>query len=160
MTPVRRLSTGRRGGFTLVEVLVALIIVALGSAAMLTALAGSARAVERIRERTFAGYVAMNRLTETRLEPEFPATGVRLGTEEMGGSRWEWRQEVRPTPIEGVLQITVSVRDGGAASGAATRPEDDRDAGWLVTLTGARGMAVSVDPQGDRLWDLARRTPP
>ena len=66
-------------GFTLVEVLVALIIVALGSAAMLSALASSARAAERIRERMIAGFVAMNRLTETRLEPEFPGVGRREG---------------------------------------------------------------------------------
>lgn len=151
MNAVRQPTTRLEGGFTLVEVLVALIIVALGSAAMLAALAGSARAVERIRERTLAGYVAMNRLTETRLEPEFPATGVQEGAAEMGGLRWAWRQEVRPTPIEGVLQITVRVRDGDAQA---------RDGAWLVTITGARGMAVSLDPQSDRLWDLARRTPP
>jgi general secretion pathway protein I len=142
-----------RRGFTLVEVLVALIIVALGSAAMLAALGNSARAAERIRERTLAGYVAMNRLTETRLEPEFPALGIREGIEEMGGLRWAWRQQVSPTPIEGVLQITVSVRSGEAESG--------RDAdGWLVQITGARGAAVSADPLDDRLWDLARRQAP
>ena len=71
-------------GFTLVEVLVALIIVALGSAAMLSALASSARAAERIRERMIAGFVAMNRLTETRLEPEFPGVGRREGQTLLG----------------------------------------------------------------------------
>jgi general secretion pathway protein I len=142
-------------GFTLIEVLVALIIVALGSAAMLAALANSARAAERIRERALANYVAMNRLSETRLEPEFPADGIREGTEEMGGARWIWRQEISRTPIEGVRQITVSVRSAADATGSSGDSK-----GWLVTLTGARGAAVSVDPTADRIWDLATRTPP
>jgi general secretion pathway protein I len=142
-------------GFTLVEVLVALIIVALGSAAMLTALGNSARAAERIRERTLASYVALNRLSETRLEPEFPAEGTREGTAEMGGARWAWRQEIARTPIEGVLQITVRVRSDDPGRAAP----DDRT-GWLVAITGARGAAVSLDPLGDRAWDAARRAPP
>ena len=151
----RRTAAPRRStGFTLGEVLVALIIVALGSAALLTALANSVRAVERIRERTLAGFVAMNRLTETRLEPEFPAAGVREGTAEMGGRRWIWRQEVTRTPVEGVWQITVQVRDDRPAERASGAP-----AAWLVTLTGGRGAAIGVDPYADRAWDLAQRTP-
>ncbi|MCE2872664.1 MAG: type II secretion system minor pseudopilin GspI, partial [Xanthomonadales bacterium] len=110
----------RSRGFTLVEVLVALIIVALGSAAMLSALASSARAAERIRERMIAGFVAQNRLTETRLEPEFSGIGRREGEIEMGGSRWAWQQEVVRTPIEGVLQITVRVRGIEATAPGST----------------------------------------
>ena len=33
-------------------------------------------------------------------------------------------------------------------------------AGWLVTIAGARGTAVSADPLLDRLWDRAQRSPP
>ena len=146
-------------GFTLVEVLVALIIVALGSAAMLSALASSARAAERIRERMIAGFVAMNRLTETRLEPEFPGVGRREGEIEMGGSRWAWQEEVVRTPIEGVLQITVRVRGNEPTTPGRTSAVSTQ-AGWLVTIAGARGTAVSADPLLDRLWDSAQRSPP
>lgn len=146
-------------GFTLVEVLVALIIVALGSAAMLSALASSARAAERIRERMIAGFVAMNRLTETRLEPEFPGVGRREGEIEMGGSRWAWQEEVVRTPIEGVLQITVRVRGNDPTTPGRTSAVSAQ-AGWLVTIAGARGTAVSADPLFDRLWDSAQRKPP
>ena len=146
-------------GFTLVEVLVALIIVALGSAAMFSALASSARAAERIRERMIAGFVAMNRLTETRLEPEFPGVGRREGEIEMGGSRWAWQEEVVRTPIEGVLQITVRVRGNDTTTPGRTSAVSAQ-AGWLVTIAGARGTAVSADPLLDRLWDSAQRSPP
>jgi general secretion pathway protein I len=149
----------RSRGFTLVEVLVALIIVALGSAAMLSALASSARAAERIRERMIAGFVAQNRLTETRLEPEFSGIGRREGEIEMGGSRWAWQQEVVRTPIEGVLQITVRVR-GIEATAPGSTQASSAQTGWLVTIAGARGTAVSADPLLDRLWDSAQRSPP
>jgi general secretion pathway protein I len=42
------------GGFTLIEVLVALAIVAIGMSAVLTALASSADTVNYLRDKTFA----------------------------------------------------------------------------------------------------------
>lgn len=139
-----------RRGFTLIEVLVALIIVALGAAAVLTALRTAADSAQRQRERMLAGQVAMNRITETRLEPEWPSTDTREGSAEMGGRRWQWRQEIGRTPFDGVVQITVRVRPE-VQSGLKA------DEGWLVTLTGARGRSLLADPGADRLWDLARR---
>lgn len=140
----------RRRGFTLVEVLVALVIVALGAAAVLSALRTAADSAQRQRERMLAGQVAMNRMVETRLEPEWPTTGTREGSVEMGGRRWQWRQQIDRSPYEGVLQITVQVRPEPAAAAKT-------DQGWTVTLTGARGRSLLADPASDRLWDLARR---
>ena len=139
-----------RRGFTLIEVLVALIIVALGAAAVLTALRTAADSAQRQRERMLAGQVAMNRISEARLEPEWPSTGTREGSAEMGGRRWQWRQEIGRTSFDGVVQITVRVRPE-VQSGLKA------DEGWLVTLTGARGRSLLADPGADRLWDLARR---
>jgi hypothetical protein len=106
-----------------------------------------------------AGFVAMNRLTETRLEPEFPGIGRREGEIEMGGSRWVWQQEVVRTPIDGVMQITVRVRGVEATTPGSTQASSAQT-GWLVTIAGARGAAVSTDPLLDRLWDSAQRSPP
>ena len=57
----------RTRGFTLVEVLVALAIVALGSAAVMTALSTGSQSTSRLRERSYAEWVALNRLTEIRV---------------------------------------------------------------------------------------------
>lgn len=145
-------SAERSSGFTLIEVLVALVIVALGAAAVLDALRTAADSSARQRERMLAGYVAMNRIVETRLEPDWPAVGTREGGVEMGGRRWQWRQRITSTPYAGVLQITVQVRPE-AAAGA---PVQEADGPWTVTLTGARGRELLTDPAYDRLWDLAR----
>ena len=140
--------------------LVALVIVALGATAMLVALRTAADSAQRQRDRMLAGYVAMNRIVETRLEPEWPSLGSREGVVEMGGRPWRWRQEITRTPFDGVLQITVQVRaepqGGDTGRGAGT----GRDGGWAVTLTGARGRSLLLDPLPDRLWDTARREGP
>jgi len=54
-------------GFTLVEVLVALVIVAMGLAALMTAVSGAARTSGYLRDKTLAQWIALNRLSEVRL---------------------------------------------------------------------------------------------
>ena len=55
------------GGFTLVEVLVALVVVALGLAALMVAVQGAARTSGYLRDKTLAQWIALNRLAEVRL---------------------------------------------------------------------------------------------
>jgi prepilin-type N-terminal cleavage/methylation domain-containing protein len=59
----------RRGarGFTLVEVLVALMIVAIGLSALMVAVSGAARTSGYLRDKTLAQWIALNRLSEVRL---------------------------------------------------------------------------------------------
>ena len=54
-------------GFTLVEVLVALVVVAIGLAALMIAVSGTARTSGYLRDKTLAQWIALNRLTEVRL---------------------------------------------------------------------------------------------
>lgn len=139
-----------RGGFTLIEVLVALIIVAVGIAAVMSSLISAASSTERLRDRAFAEWVAANRIVETRLDPTPPALGRSEGDAEMGGQKWRWRQEIAKTTVEGVVQIIVDVRPLAATD----------ESNWMVTMRGARGEAVAVRGDADPVWDSARRTPP
>jgi general secretion pathway protein I len=68
-------------GFTLVEVLVALVIVAMGLAALMSAVSGAARTSGYLRDKTLAQWIALNRLSEVRLTvnklgPAIPTTGA------------------------------------------------------------------------------------
>ena len=137
-------------GFTLVEVLVALVIVALGSAAVLSALTTGADSTARLRERSFAEWVASNRLVEARTSRETPKPGSREGEVEFAGSMWQWREDIGRTPIKGMLQIKVSARPKA----------DGQREEWLVTLIGFHGASVASPPGADAAWDMARRSPP
>jgi len=136
----------RSTGFTLIEVLVALVVVALGVAAAMSAILSAATSAERLRERAYAEWVATNRLTEIRIAPEFPSMGRREGVAQMADRDWEWRENVRSTAIDGVVQIVVEVRPRGSSD-------------WLVTMSGARGRDVLAGG-ADPIWDTAERSAP
>ncbi|MFM7396685.1 MAG: type II secretion system minor pseudopilin GspI [Gammaproteobacteria bacterium] len=142
-----RLLIKRTRGFTLIEVLVALVVVALGVAAVMAAMLSAARGTDRLRERAYAEWVAANQIIEARIDPSFPALGRTEGVSRMADRDWQWRQDVRATAIEGVVQIIVEVRPQGSD-------------GWLVTLSGARGRDVVSTQSADGLWDTAERTAP
>lgn len=100
-------------GFTLIEVLIALLIVAtaLGTAAKVTigaALNGSALA-----DRTAAQWVGLNQLATLKLRRQFPVR-AESGKEEMMSRTWIWRQTAEATPDNYVLKVTIDVRVEGA----------------------------------------------
>jgi len=71
--------SARRDGFTLVETLVALAVVAVALSAGMRVLAQSADGAGALKARTLALWVAQNRLAAAELAPEAPAPGSRSG---------------------------------------------------------------------------------
>ena len=108
----------RRGGFTLVEVLVALVIVAAGAAAVLSALTTAAASTTYLREKTFAQWIAGNRIAEARVALAPPQDGDTEGDLEFAGQRWQWRQEIKQGEIPGLRRIDVRVRPAGSTAAA------------------------------------------
>jgi general secretion pathway protein I len=132
-------SPGSARGFTLIEVLVALAIVAIGMAAVLEAMASSANTAMYLQSKTFAEWVALNRIETVRLSGTVPTVGKSNDTLEYAGQRWEWQQKVTNArfagmSVPGVVQIEVDVRPADSKAG------DDR--GWYATATGFMGNAV------------------
>ncbi|MCU0759915.1 MAG: type II secretion system minor pseudopilin GspI [Steroidobacteraceae bacterium] len=155
----------RARGFTLVEVLVALVIVAAGAAAVLSSLNAAAVSTTYLRDKTFAGWIAENRIAELRLQTTPPQNGRAEGDLDYAGQRWRWRQEITNAQIPGVRRIDVSVRPvvpgmppataagSGAGGGAAV------DEGWTVTLSGVLGGSLA-GPGGPIDWDGQPGTAP
>jgi general secretion pathway protein I len=136
-----------RRGFTLLEVLVALAIVAMGMAAVIGAVNSSANTVTYLREKTFATWVALNQIATVRLSVQQPATGTTSGDVDFAGRKWHWHQEVNGTQIPGMARIDVSVRPADDKSDTL-----DSDTGnWYATLSGIWGDAVG-SPRGDLDW--------
>jgi general secretion pathway protein I len=85
-------------GFTLLEVMVALGIVAVALGAIIQAAGGAANTVGALRTRTVAGWVALNATNTLLLEPEWPAEGKREGKTEMAGQEWHWQVQIKTAP--------------------------------------------------------------
>lgn len=101
------------GGFTLLEVLVALAVVAIALGALARVGAGALSQQADLEERTLALWVADNALTDLRLETA-PAPGRRDGRTRQGGRDWRWEMEVQPAPGGELLRADVSVYPAGA----------------------------------------------
>ncbi len=157
-------------GFTLVEVLVALIVVALGMGALMGALTSAAGNTAHLREKSFAEWVGLNQLSATRLAREPLVVGKKEGDVEFAGGRWHWLQQISKMEIPGVLRIEVQVRrlpgaareeSGERAAASASAGDNVPDKGppeWLATVTGFRGDKISSSPQGTfDEWDSVQQ---
>jgi general secretion pathway protein I len=144
----------RGRGFTLIEVLVALAIVAIGMAAVLGALTSSASTVLYMKDKTLAQWIALNHIAEQRLKVQpgqAPQTGNSDGDVDYAGQKWHWRQETVATAVQGMVRMDVMVRPADVKA-------DDKH-GWYVTLSGIIGDAVSA-PRGDLPpWGTGTTTP-
>ncbi len=100
----------KRAGFTLVEVLVALVVVGLALLALMTNAAHYTRQSAELRDRTIATWVASNRLAEFRFDQTFPEPGTQRGEVTQDGQRWLWLAVVTAAPGEDDLgRIDVAV---------------------------------------------------
>lgn len=127
------------GGFTLIEVLVALAIVAIGMAAVLEALTSSANTAIYLQDKTFAQWVALNRLETVRLSGTVPGTGTSSDKTDYAGRSWEWQQKVTSTKIPDLRQVEIDVRPADSTAG------DNR--GWYASATGFMGDNIFAPPQ-------------
>ena len=100
----------RPAGFTLVEVLVALVVVALALGALVRATGQAAEAQFEAERRTLALWVASNQLAALSLEPSL-AAGQRSGRSRMGGRDWRWQIDVTAAPGGELWRIDVTVAD-------------------------------------------------
>lgn len=127
-------------GFTLMEILVALAVVGIGLAALLGASARSTREAADLRDRTYAGWVAQNVLTEIRISPETLDTGRREGDEVLGGQRWTWTAEINAAAVPSLRHIMIRVgredTDGSIVTLSAFR----------LTQPQPRGAPANVQP--------------
>lgn len=116
------------GGFTLLETLVALAILAIALSAAFRAVGATTGSAEGLRDRLLADWVAQNRLAELRAAGTFPPLGRNEGEAEQAGQRFEWREEVKGTPNPLFRRVEVTVFDEGgkrslsSLSGFAVQP--------------------------------------
>jgi general secretion pathway protein I len=130
-------------GFTLMEVLVALLIVSLGMLGVIQAVSQAASNTSYLRDKTIAHWVAMNRITELRLQSQPPQLGESSGSVEMSGREWRWSTVVERTAIDTMSKIDVSV---------ALKEDEDSS---LATVSGFFGTAIAPPNSPMISWQSA-----
>jgi general secretion pathway protein I len=111
-------------GFTLVEVLVALVVVALGLAALMVAVQGAARTSGYLRDKTLAQWIALNRLAEVRLtvnklaaQTSAQASAAQnndTGQLDFASRTWHYDTRYFDTTFPGMKRVVVRVWAGDA----------------------------------------------
>jgi general secretion pathway protein I len=97
-------------GFTLVEVLVALAVLAIALAAVLRAMGQAIDLSTALSQRTVALWAAEERATDHRLRSDWPSLDTTDGKMEFGDREWRWQEKVSTTPLEELRRLEIEIR--------------------------------------------------
>lgn len=97
-------------GFTLIEVIVALAIIAIGMAAAVKTVSSTTLNSAYLRDKTFSYWVAQNQLAEIEALDSTPPIGTSNGEEKLAGITWYWTREVNEIEDFDTRQIILTIR--------------------------------------------------
>jgi len=112
-------------GFTLLEVLVALAVLSIAMIPLINTPVAISSNQSFLKSKTFAEYVALNKIAELHLERNFPSLGTKSGSEVMAGREWFWESKIikANSLFKNIRRIELSVYDS-----------EDEDATAIVKL--------------------------
>jgi general secretion pathway protein I len=100
-------------GFTLIEVLIALAILAVALAAAGRATGSATDGARILKQRTLGAWVAQNRLNEEMIKRSFPAVGVQSGDATQAGQTFTWRETISQTENPKFRKVEIKVSAKG-----------------------------------------------
>ncbi len=96
-------------GFTLIEVLVALVVFVAVAMALNSTMGANVGGQTRFEEKTLATWVASNKLVELQVYQKWPENGRQDDEAEMGGRHWQVWTEVSDGPYPDTRRVDISV---------------------------------------------------
>ncbi|QEY11205.1 type II secretion system minor pseudopilin GspI [Cellvibrio sp. KY-YJ-3] len=141
--------TRQERGFTLLEAMIALMIVAMALPALITLVMTQLDGSAAIRDKTYAYWVAENELARVRLLQQQKAKKALAsyqlpekdsGVVDLAGLRWQWQLTtlaLDTLPVQGFKRVEIAVRLMGPADGVSLGSAMvDQDQPALARLTG------------------------
>ena len=96
-------------GFTLIELMVALAVLAIGMTAALHSTSQAGHAGIFLKQKTIAHWVASNQAAELAISREWLKPGTTTGTEIMAKQTWQWETKVQNTGVPELRLVTIRV---------------------------------------------------
>ncbi len=116
------MNRSRQSAFTLMEIIVALAIIAITMGAIIENSTASNRNLQYLRDKTIANWVAMNQISLMRAQREWSNRSNKQGTEEMAGREWNWKMKIIKTDDANLRRLEVEVyQDDDAEQALVTR---------------------------------------
>lgn len=131
------IAAGRSSGFTLIEVMVALMIVGIALPALMFQLGTQLDSTAVISDRAQAAWVAQDQLALLQLRQaagETLSVGEWRGEVENAGRNWYWLRMAEPTPAPGLLRHSIRVADSEQAVSSIGSAQFSLDA-YLMNTT-------------------------
>jgi general secretion pathway protein I len=129
-------------GFTLVEVLVALTVVALGLTALMVAVSGTARTSGYLRDKTIAQWIALNRLTQVRLMVNKLGDNQDTGQLDFAGRKWHYDTRYFDTQFQSMKRVEIRVYPG----------DTNTKGNPIARATGFMGTSVGIPGGSNVDW--------
>lgn len=99
----------RQHGFTLIEVMVALALIAISMATLLSVSGQTTANATHLKQVTLGQWIAENKATEYQIRNVFPAVGRKEGNISMAKRDWRWRVKVSNTPNPDIRRMDIDV---------------------------------------------------
>lgn len=99
----------RSRGFTLLEVLVAMAILAITLGTIIKTVGSYASNASYLKQKTLAQWVAENKAAEIHLENKFPLPGNKEGEIEMASQQWHWKIKISNTSDKNLRRLDIDV---------------------------------------------------
>ena len=96
-------------GFTLIEVMVAMAIAALGLTAVISSISQMIDTGNSMRQKTYASWIAQNKITELRLRNIKPNVSETVGEIDYADHEWSWHAMISETGIDELYRVDVRV---------------------------------------------------
>ena len=100
----------KQQGFNLVEILIALVLLAMVIAMSAETGIGNVTSYQQAQNAMYARWVASNQVVEAQLKTAWPDTGTSKGESTMGNVKWTWVQTVSNTSKD-MRKLEVVVYD-------------------------------------------------
>lgn len=96
-------------GFTLIEIIIALVVISVALGAVIATTGNSVRHAAHIKEKTIALWVAQNALADISIKKDWLSTGIKSQDSTMAGKQWFIKNNVTQTPDKNIRKMELSV---------------------------------------------------